>query len=93
MVAQEGFVKVTQPLRGNSPIWLVYLWNFIDWNISWRIYDYDQASFRLLNWDQTVKVWTSLYYVGHILSVIFIIPALLLPDTRKKDSNKDKKND
>ena len=92
VVAQEGFVKVTQPLRGKSPVWLVYFWNFIDWNISWRIYDYDQPSFRLLKWAEMVKVWSSLYYVGHILGAIFIIPALMLPDTNKKDSSKGQKN-
>ena len=95
IVAQEGFVKVTQPLRdrSQSSVWLVYFWNFLDWNISWRIYDYDQAPFRLLEWNDTFKVWSSLYYVGHILSAIFIIPALILPNTNRKDSNKNKKNE
>ena len=93
MVGQEGFVKVTQPLRKSSSVWLVYFWTFIDWNISWRIYDYVQPPFRLLDLDDTFRVWGSLYYVGHILSVIFIIPALMLPNTSKKDTNKDKKNE
>lgn len=85
-------MKVTQPLRGKSLV-LVYLWNFIDWNISWRIYDYDQAPFRLLKWDDSFKVWASLYYVGHIFSALFIIPALMLPNVSNKDViAKDKKD-
>lgn len=84
-------MKVTQPLRGKSPVWLVWFWNFIDWNISWRIYDYDQIAFRLA-WDDTLRVWASLYYVGHVLSAIFIIPALTFPDTSNKDSKSKKNN-
>ena len=92
ILGQEGFVKVTGSLRRIPSKWIEYFWNVIDWSISWQIYIYNQAAFRLLRVDDTFRVWASLYYYGHILTIIFIFLGLIFPSPRIK-SKDDKKSE
>lgn len=69
-IAQDGFVAATAPLRAQS---LKAFWAFVDWCVTWNMYSYLQIPFRLLTLDAMLTVWGSIYYIGHILSVVFCI--------------------
>ena len=92
ILGQEGFVKVTGPLRRIPSKWIEYFWKVIDWSISWQIFLYNQPAFRLLRVDDTLRVWASLYYYGHILTVVFIFLGLFFPSPRSKNKD-DKKSE
>lgn len=81
LIAQEGFVTVTAPLRTES---VKALWAFIDWCVTWNMYSYLQVPFRLLTLDAMLTAWGSVYFIGHIACALFCILYLFLrPDPKK----------
>lgn len=70
MIAQDGFVAATAPLRAQS---LKAVWAFVDWFVTWNMYSYLQVPFRLLTLDAILAAWGSIYYIGHIISAVFCI--------------------
>jgi lysophospholipid acyltransferase 7 len=64
------------------------------WVFRTREVDYMSMGFILLNFDVTIRFWKSVYFIGHLVSLFFIILGYLLTLTsNEKKSNVVKKVD
>ncbi len=55
-----------------------YLFDFCTWFCRCRLFDYMCMGFILLDYESTVKFWSSIYYIGHVYCVFFIALGYLL---------------
>ncbi|KAI6649813.1 Lysophospholipid acyltransferase 7-like [Oopsacas minuta] len=70
ITAQYCFIRFTQPLRvkGTEKVWLV-----LDFLCAWRAYEYNGFAFLLLTPEKIFRAWASVYYIGHYITVVWVL--------------------
>ena len=77
ILAQSLMEKLIQP----SVEWRT-TYNWINWLILHRCFEYLSVAFILLDISAIVQTWTQMYFYNHIMTLFFILLAFIL--TRKK---------
>ena len=88
----EDYYRKIVRARLTEPGQKTYDW--INWFVRMRWFDYLGMGFLLLRIDATIKYWTSVYFVGH-LSLI-VLPAIgffLINPLMKKIAGENKKTE
>jgi hypothetical protein len=60
------------------------VYNFCSWLFRTRQFDYMSIGFILLNYEMTIKYWKSVYFIGHVVCLVFILIGYSLRRTSKK---------
>lgn len=55
-----------------------YIYDFCTWFLRCRLFDYMCMGFILLDFDSTIRFWSSVYYIGHVYCVFFIVLGYVL---------------
>jgi hypothetical protein len=58
-------------------------YDFCTWLFRTREFDYMSIGFILLRFDLTIKYWKSVYFIGHLTSLFFIVLGFILVKLRK----------
>lgn len=53
--------------------------DWVNWFLKMRAFDYMCMGFLLLRFDYTLAYWRSIYFIGHIMGIIFIVIGRLKP--------------
>ena len=69
ITAQYSFIRFTRPWRvkGREKFWTV-----VDFLCAWRAYEYSGFSFLLLSPEKILRAWASVYYIGHIITGVWV---------------------
>ena len=69
ITAQYSFIRFTQPWRvkGRERFWTV-----VDFICAWRAYEYSGFAFLLLSPEKILRAWASVYYIGHIITAVWV---------------------
>ena len=54
------------------------VYNWATWLFRTREFDYMSIGFILLSYDETIKFWKSVYFVGHLMCLFFILLGFFL---------------
>ena len=73
-------------------------YDWINWFFKMRSFDYTAMGFLLLRFDYTINYWSSIYFVVHIYTIVFLVIGYMYDPKREKKSkdtttsreNKDK---
>lgn len=63
---------------------LCYVYDWCSWFFLYRAMEYTGCGFMLLQLHPCLAAWKSLYFIGHIVIVMFIIIPIFIP--RKHES-------
>lgn len=55
-----------------------YLFTFFIWFCRTRLFDYMSMGFILLDYESTIRFWKSVYFIGHVYCVVFIVLGYVL---------------
>ena len=55
-----------------------YLFTFFIWFCRTRLFDYMSMGFILLDYESTIRFWKSVYFIGHVFCVVFIVLGYVL---------------
>ena len=83
VIAETRMSKAIKPYLNER---FYYYWDWVTWFCLYRSFEYLGVGFMLLKLDAIWKVWTRMYFVGHIFIVLFILLPLVIP--KKKDANR-----
>ena len=64
-------------------------YDFGTWLFRTRLFDYMSLGFILLTYDLTIKFWASVYFIGHLVCLFFILLGYLLIKTGPRRPNSD----
>ena len=59
------------------------IYDLFTWFFRTREFDYMSIGFILLRFDLTIKFWKSVYFIGHVTSLFFIILGYILVRLKK----------
>ncbi len=66
-------------------------YDFCSWFCRSRLFDYMSLGFILLSFDATIRFWKSVYFIGHIGCLFFIIVGYFLVQTRPRARQQENK--
>lgn len=69
------------------------IYDICTWFFRTREFDYMSLGFILLRYDLTIRFWKSVYFVGHVASLFFIILGIILIKLQKSKNHKDEQHD
>jgi len=77
--AETGMIKLIHPyLTEKQKKWF----EWVTWFCLYRSFEYTGVGFMLLRINKIWKVWTRMYFIGHIFIALFIIIPLIVPKRR-----------
>ncbi|XP_071953393.1 lysophospholipid acyltransferase 7-like [Antedon mediterranea] len=79
MLLAEDLMIQAFRTEGNS-----WIYRKLNWFVRSRGLDYLAMGFLLLSWKDTIRFWSSVYFIPHIFSVLFIIIGLVFKPKQKK---------
>lgn len=80
--AEDSMIAV---FRKNSSENFQYWFDWICLFFKMRGFDYMCMGFLLLRFDITLRYWSSIYFIGHIVTLFFIIISKVLKPKRRKE--------
>lgn len=83
VAAETGMERVIQPWSNEK---LQKVFNWINWFLLYRSFEYLGCSFMLLEIGLILKTWSHLYYCMHIVIVLFIVLSFLLPQRKAAEN-------
>jgi lysophospholipid acyltransferase 7 len=66
-----------------------YLFDLFTWFCRSRLFDYMSMGFILLDYNTTIRFWSSVYFIGHVHCVVFTILGFLLCQLPKPKAKKE----
>lgn len=66
-----------------------YLFDIFTWFCRSRLFDYMSMGFILLDYESTIRFWSSVYFIGHVYCAFFTILGLLLCQLPKPKVKKE----
>ena len=63
--------------------------NWFSWFVRCRTFDYMSMGFMLLTWQETMRYWGSIYYVGHVWTIVLIVIGYCCKPKRSKKKVED----
>lgn len=60
-----------------------FIYNFFAWLFRTREFDYMSIGFILLSFEETIKYWRSVYFIGHFICLFFILFGFILKSISK----------
>ncbi|GAB1610528.1 lysophospholipid acyltransferase 7-like [Argonauta hians] len=73
--------------RDEKPSLKQRLFDHVCWFFRMRGFDYNCMGFLLLSWHDTVRYWSSIYFIGHITIIVFFIVGTIFRPPRKKTND------
>ena len=81
VAAEDSFCKT---FRVNLTPAQEKIFDWCNWFIKMRMFDYMCMAFMLLTLEDTIRYWRSIYFIGHILVILFFsIGAIYAPKKHK----------
>ncbi|CEF69734.1 Lysophospholipid acyltransferase 7 [Strongyloides ratti] len=86
-LAEDLIFKIVEndPTTGERPKWFQFIW----YNIRTRGFELMASGFLLLTWNDTVRLWNSVYWWLHVVMLCIIIFSKLYLSFKKKDGKKN----
>lgn len=66
-----------------------YIFDIFTWFCRSRLFDYMSMGFILLDYESTIRFWSSVYFIGHVYCVFFTVLGLLLCQLPKAKAKKE----
>ena len=82
VIAETRMTNAVKPYLNKSQLdW----WYWITWFCLYRSFEYLGVGFMLLRLESIWKVWTRMYFIGHIFILLFIALPFFIPRKKKVD--------
>lgn len=78
---------VRRRIRANSPLLRIY--DICSWLFRTRMFDYMSIGFILKYFKHTWRYWKSVYFIGHIVTVVLYLIGLFAVQMRPKGKRKE----
>ena len=70
VAAEDRFLK-TFRINLSSTQQVVFDW--CNWFLKMRMFDYMNMAFMLLTMEDTIRFWRSIYFIGHLVTLLFFV--------------------
>ena len=74
--------------RSKTDKWQQKKFDWIHWFFKMRSFDYMAMGFLLLRFDYTVNYWSSIYFIVHIYTAVFLVIGYIFAPKDKATSNR-----
>lgn len=88
VIAEVRMAKAIKPYLSPK---LCYYYDWLSWFCHYRSMEYLGCGFMLLQLEPCIAAWKSVYYIGHIFIVIFILLPMFIPKKHVSDIEPQKK--
>ena len=85
VMAETRMTKAVRPYLSERAS---YWWDWVTWFCLYRSFEYLGIGFMLLELKNVLKLWTKMYFIGHVFILLFVLLPFFIPRKSSKDSKK-----
>ena len=67
------------------------VFDWCNWFLKMRLFDYMCMAFMLLSMEDTIRYWRSIYFLGHVVTAVFFILGTVFAPKRQRKVVDEKK--